>query len=475
MHDDFIQAVLDLLATSLGISTAVIQEVSPAIRQKLIQGLDGSSMGFASAEIGDDRYLAYRAASPLVPILVAGPYLNRNGRHGAGRDLDGQRCGVGNALQAAAMAIERILTNRQRCEETAQLQVILDQLPEAILIVSRNPDRVEMANRQVANLLGWDIRPPLQLDDFILRNQRFTINDRALQGVEIPLTRALRHGETIDQQEIQIERPDGSRARLLVNASPLYDEQGEIVSAVAVFQDISRRVAAEQFRDDFLTLASHELRTPLTAIHGSTYLLLHDGDRLPDQTRHELLTDVVRASQRLGDLVENMAQVTTIRAGQVTIQQEPVAVRMLIEDVVTDIVLPEASRPLTVDVAPGLVVLGDAQRLDQVLRNLLYNALKYSPEGSPIEITASMRGEMAVITVRDHGPGFAPGIDERIFERLPDNGASDLTSREGLGLGLYLAKQFVEAQGGKIWIEHPAGGGARVCFTVPQVPELQQS
>jgi len=475
MHDDLIPAILDLLAVSLGISTAVIQDVSPAIKHKLIQALDASRSGFAWAELDGDRYLAYRAASPSVPILVAGPCLNRHETNGACDDTMTERSRPENALQAAAMAIERAVTNRQQREATARLQVILDHLPEAVLIVSPNPDRVELANRQVTNLLGWDVHPPLHLDDFILRNQRYTVNDRALTGVEVPLTRALRNGETINQQEIQIERPDGTRARLLVNASPLYDERGEIVSAVAVFQDISRRAAADQFRDDFLALASHELRTPLTAIHGSTYLLLHEGDRLPHETRRELLTDVVSASRKLGDLVENMAQVTTIRAGKVDIQREPISVQALLEDVVADVMGPEPLRPLTVHVGPGLIVLGDPQRLDQVLRNLLYNALKYSPERSPVEITAATRGKMVVITVRDHGPGIAPEMDERIFERFPDGGASDLTSSKGLGLGLYLAKQFVEAQGGKIWIEHPDDGGAEVRFTVPQASTSRQS
>lgn len=482
MDEDIAKSTLDLLTTALEVPAGLITELPAAVQRTLRNVLDDGDAAVARAEVEGSIYLAHRATSPSVPILVVGPYSGWSNPDGADRSTAARLDHMEAALRAAAAVMERTAVTVERarfdrCGTTNeyQLQAIIDQLPEAVLLARPDPDRVVLANRQVADLLGWDIRPPLRLDDFAKRNQRFTVAGAPMSGVELPLTRALQQGEIVARHEILLVRPDGAHVRLLVNASPLRDTHGQITAAVAVFQDVSQLTAAEQLRDDFLALASHELRTPLTAIHGSTYLLLHDAERLPVETRRELLTDVVNASRRLGDLVENMSQVTTIRAGEIIIRREPVAVSALIEQAVAAVLRSGPPRPLTVDVTPGLVALGDSQRLDQVMRNLLYNALKYSPEGSPIEVTAEASDEMVVISVRDHGPGFAPELRERVFERFPGGRDSSLTATGGLGLGLYLAKQFVEAQGGHIWIEQPDGEGALLRFTVPQMHESPQS
>ncbi len=475
MVDDVTKSTLDLLTAALDVPAGLLHELPAAVQRELRHALDNTDAAIVRAEVGGDIYVAHRSTSPAVPFLVVGPYSIRHGLNGADGNeaclaqMEAALRAAAAVMEESAMAVERARFDRCGTPNEHHLQAIIDQLPEAVILVRSDPDRLVLANRQVTNLLGWEITFPLSLDDFAARNRRYSVAGTPMGEGDLPLGRALHHGEIIVRQEILLTRPDETYVRLLVNASPLRDELGRITAAVAVFQDISQLTAAEQLRDDFLALASHELRTPLTAIHGSTYLLLHDADRLPVETRRELLTDVVDASRRLGDLVENMTQVTTIRAGQVIIQREPVAVSTLIERTVAAVVRLGPPRPLTVDVTPGLVAQGDSQRLDQILRNLLYNALKYSPEGTPIEVTAAASDEMVVFSVRDHGPGFDPELRAGVFDRFPGGRNTSLTATAGLGLGLYLAKQFVEAQGGRIWIEQPDGEGALVRFTVPQL------
>lgn len=371
----------------------------------------------------------------------------------------------------AGVAIENAGLYQRAEAQQARLQAIIDQLPEAVLLVEPNPERVTLANTQAAHLLGWEIRPPLALDEFLAANPRFQVDDTPLSPADIPVVRALRYGET-SRREIRMVRSDGQAITALVNAAPVRDADGKITAAIAVFQDITAIKDAEQLKDDFLSLVSHELRTPMTTIQGGALLLLQNGADLDEETRQEILTDIANESRRLAGLVENMVQLANIRAGRFGMDSEPVHLRTLLQRAIDAMQEQDPEHPFVLDVERDLLALGDPGRLDQVVRNLLHNAIKYAPAGTPIEVRAA-RGDngTVIVSVRDHGPG----IDEEdlpfVFERFQRGKQAVLRHTAGMGLGLYLSKHLIEAHGGQIWIERPPDGGTRIHFSVPAITD----
>jgi PAS domain S-box-containing protein len=364
----------------------------------------------------------------------------------------------------AAVAIENAKLYAVLLSHEERLRFVIDQLPEAVVLVETDPERVTMANQQVSNLLGWDMELPLPLAEFLRRNPRYGPDGRQLADDEMPVVRSLRHGEIVAHSEIAMARPDGSQLTLLVNSAPLRQPDGTIVAATIVFQDITLLKDAEQLKDDFLSLVSHELRTPLTTIHGGAQLLMETSVELEPAARQEILQDVLSESKRLVNLVENMVQLANIRAGRFRIEAEPVHVGFLIRRALRAVEDATAGREIRVEQAPDLLASGDIESLDQVLRNLLQNVAKYVPDQSPIDVHATERDGMVLISVRDYGKGIDPNELPLLFDRFQRGREKATTS--GMGLGLYLSRMIVEAHGGQLWFELPDGGGSRFVFSV---------
>lgn len=369
----------------------------------------------------------------------------------------------------AAVAIENAHLYASLEFQQERLRFIIDQLPEAVVLVESDPERVTMANRQASLLLGWDLSNEIPLEEFMIRNPRFSPDGEMIPVDELPIVRSLRYGETVARSEIQLEREDGERLTLLVNSAPLRQADGSVSAAALVFQDITLLKDAEQIKDDFLSLVSHELRTPLTTIHGGSYLLMESGLDLEEETRAEILNDIFSESKRLASLVENMVQLANIRAGRFKIDEEPVNVRLLIQRSIRGTDAQATGRLIRIGNTQDLLASGDVDSLDQVLRNLIQNAVKYVPGESPIDIDAELDNGMITISVRDYGRGVDPNDLPLLFDRFQRGRDKETTA--GMGLGLYLSRMIIEAHGGQLWLELPEGGGARFRFSVPNAVE----
>jgi PAS domain S-box-containing protein len=365
----------------------------------------------------------------------------------------------------AAVAIENAHLYASLENQEERLRFIIDQLPEAVVLVEADPERVTMANRQASLLLGWDLTGSIPLDDFLRRNPRYSPNGERIPIDEIPLVRSLRYGETVTRSEINLVREDGEQLTLLVNTAPLRQADGAITAAALVFQDITLLKDAEQLKDDFLSLVSHELRTPLTTIHGGSHLLMESGLELEAETRAEILNDIFSESKRLANLVENMVQLANIRAGRFKIDAEPVNVRLLIQRSLRGIDAAASERDIRISDTRNILATGDVDSLDQVLRNLVQNAIKYAPGSSPIDISAEQDHDSIVISVRDYGRGVDPQDLPLLFDRFQRG--RDKATTAGMGLGLYLSRMIVEAHGGQLWLELPDDGGSRFKFSIP--------
>jgi PAS domain S-box-containing protein len=373
----------------------------------------------------------------------------------------------------AAAAIDRAQLYRQietaRANAVAQrdqVRVIVDQLPTAVLIHVPPDGRIELANDAALRLL---LGGEPAATDGLQYGREFRMLEES--GERIPQdrrldVRALR-GETTRNRQLLLERADGTRIPVLCQAAPLRGADGTVNRAVSVIQDITRLREAEQLKDDFLSLVSHEFRTPLTAIHGGARLLVAEGTRLEQETRQELLRDIAVESDRLDQMLSNMLSLAAIMAGRLQPATEPLLLNPLVRRVIQAASHRADHHTFVVDTPETLPPAeADAELLEQVLSNLYENAIKYSPNGGPIRTRLEERAGTIVISITDAGIGIVPEHVRTVFERFRRPGA-DPTIR-GMGLGLYLSRLLVEAQGGTIWAESEGTGqGATFSIALP--------
>jgi signal transduction histidine kinase len=224
---------------------------------------------------------------------------------------------------------------------------------------------------------------------------------------------------------------------------------------------------ASRLKSEFLTMISHEFRTPLTSIMSFTELLLDHAAGQVNQEQREYLTDVLESSQRLLHMINDLLDLSRLEAGKIKLFREVVAMHDLARDA-EHTVRPLAEKKgitLTVECPAGLpLVQADPLRVTQVLLNLMGNAIKFTPEGGSIRMTARESGDFLEVAVTDTGIGIAPEEQARVFEAFRQAGRQ---RPEGSGLGLALARSFIELHGGRIWVDSEPGMGSTFRFTLP--------
>jgi signal transduction histidine kinase len=233
-----------------------------------------------------------------------------------------------------------------------------------------------------------------------------------------------------------------------------------------------RAETALRVRDEFLSIAAHELRTPLTSVVGQAQLLLRRYER-GGQPQPEQVVQALGAIQgqggRLSRLISQLLDVSRLEVGRLVLERRPTDLAQVVEEAVSAV--RAWGKRLTIAVTTvlhrrPLEVTLDRLRIEQVLNNLLENAVKYGPEGGPIEVALAQAERVwAEVSVRDHGPGIPADKRGRLFERLFQAHADGHGS--GLGLGLYISRQIVQQHGGLIWAEFPPDGGARFVVRLP--------
>lgn len=289
------------------------------------------------------------------------------------------------------------------------------------------------------------------------------------RGTDRALAAAIRSG-AVDQlqQELGYVAADGSTRAAMLTISTLRDEQGTPTHVVGVFEDVTRRRAAERVKDEFLSVVGHELRTPLTSIRGSLGLLEAGVvGTLPDEA-HEMLAVAIANTDRLVRLVNDLLDVERMQAGRMELTTAPVAAARLIEQSLQVVQATADDAEVALHADPSeLIVEADADRVVQTLVNLIGNAVKFSPRGAAVAISAQRDGASARFSVHDCGRGIPADKLQAVFERFNQVDASDAREKGGTGLGLSVARGIVEQHGGRIWVESRVGEGATFHFTLP--------
>jgi PAS domain S-box-containing protein len=267
----------------------------------------------------------------------------------------------------------------------------------------------------------------------------------------------LARGERIAQHETERMRKDGTRVAVSVSISPVRDHTGQIIGGATIARDITERKRQEAVQRDILAMVAHDLRSPLTAIRGSAQLLQRRGEYRP-----AMVETIVTQSDRMARLIDDLADIVRLEEGHLPLLREPVELVTLAHE--TAAVVQAQSECHTIRVVDGgesITGTWDRARLQQVLENLLGNAIKHGPEGGEVVVRIGCQNGEALMSVQDTGPGIAPDHVPRLFARFDQTRAS---GARGLGLGLYISRMLVEAHGGRIWVESDLGKGS--CFTV---------
>jgi len=227
-----------------------------------------------------------------------------------------------------------------------------------------------------------------------------------------------------------------------------------------------RQVETERLRNALLSSVSHDLRTPLTAITGATSTLLEEDVRLDAPTRHALLQTIHQEADRLHRLVSNVLALTRLESGAIQVHKAWQPLEEVVGAALTHLEAPLRGRLLTTHLPADLPLVPlDGVLIEQVLINVLDNALKYTPPGSPLSLAAWTTDGAMTVEVADQGPGLPPGEEQRVFDkfyRVQRPGAAS-----GAGLGLTICRGIMAAHGGQIWAENRSGGGTALRFTLP--------
>jgi two-component system sensor histidine kinase KdpD len=241
----------------------------------------------------------------------------------------------------------------------------------------------------------------------------------------------------------------------------------ERVRLAAAAQNAQIKVETESLRNSLLAAISHDLRTPLASIVGAASSLAEEPERLSEAARRELARTIYDEGQRMATLANNILDMARLDAGAVTLKREWVPLEEIVGGVLTRLRPRLEGRPVRTalpDDAP-LVKL-DAVLIEQVLVNIVENALKYTPAGTAIEISAEFAPSSVTVTVADEGPGIPPGLEDKLFDKFYR--ASPERAQSGVGLGLTICRAIVEAHGGTIRAENRVPRGAAFSFTLPR-------
>lgn len=287
-----------------------------------------------------------------------------------------------------------------------------------------------------------------------------------LEPDQMPTARAVA-GEEFDDALIWVGAEPSARRALSVSARIVRDEDGRHGGVAMAYKDVTDFMQALAVKDDFVAMVSHELRTPLTSIRGYTSVLLEDADLAPVIRNH--LSRVDRNAARLERLVGDLLHAAQAARGTLQVVRRPVDLTAVVSESVRAASGRAAEAGVTLEtvLVDQLTLMADAERLGQLVDNLVSNAVKYSPGGGVVKVALAARQGQAELTVSDEGIGIAPGDRERLFTRFFRAREASEREIQGIGLGLSISRQIVEGHGGRIDVDSVPGEGSTFRVRLP--------
>ncbi|MEW5958966.1 MAG: ATP-binding protein [Chloroflexota bacterium] len=372
---------------------------------------------------------------------------------------------LGAFANQAAVAVHNARLYQQVSAERERLDAIIENSGDGVMIV--NPYRIiQTWNRALANLTG------ITAAEAIGRPCYDILNLKTTQGVSIchtacPLVHPPEDGRLY--AEGIHRRADGLAITLADNYSPQLNEEGRLTQVIANVRDMTRLREAEELKQTLLSVISHELKTPVSIIKGYAGTLAREDANWDKATLAEGLTVIEEEADRLDKLISNLLEASRLQAGGLKLQLSYLDLVDMARQAVDNLRATTTKHRFELDFPKEFpLILGDYERLREVLTNLIGNAIKYSPDGGVIKLGGRVgAGNTVRLYVSDEGIGIPPVEQERIFERFHrvDNRLARQTP--GTGLGLFLVRAVVQAHGGRVWVESTPGQGSTFWLEFP--------
>jgi PAS domain S-box-containing protein len=462
--DDIDVVLLDLsLPDAQGLDGfARMHAISPEIPIVVLTGLEDGTLATQAVQQGAQDYIpkSEATAHSLVRSLLYGIERAR-----------------GEAERARLLASEqaaRAEAEAQRAEaegQRARLRAILESAGHGILFVNATTGYVT-ANPAANRLFGRDFIAERGLEQNL--GLVFHPDGQPTALENLPLQRSLR-GEGVTDEELLIGEAGGVQVPVLVSSQPVRDSAGRVVGAVEVLQDITAIKELERTREEWTSVIAHDLRQPVAAISFYAQALAATRDDQLERVQQRATT-IVDATRRLDRMIADLLDVSRLGAGQLRIEPVPTDFGHLVRRVIAELQESGENQDLRIH-APGAMptVQADPGRLEQVIVNLVSNAMKYGTPGTPVSIDIAHKAGTVEVSVTNEGPGIPEEEVSRLFSRFYRAHAARASGVAGLGLGLYITRELVRAHGGRISVESKPGRTTTFRFTVPTVgsPTIQ--
>jgi NtrC-family two-component system sensor histidine kinase KinB len=367
---------------------------------------------------------------------------------------------VSQAMESARLDLQHTLNELQK--ERAWTDHLLEAIIEGIVALDER-GTITFFSPGAERITGWsqeETRNRSCDELFRLANT----SDSFSQHIPLP-------GQ---QSKILLELEDGHQITLGITSARLSPPDSDETGLVLVLRDISEAELIHRLLGGFLANITHEFRTPLSALAASTELLLDQAPDLSPAELQELLTSLYMGITSLQILIDNLLESASLEAGRFRVYPRPTDLGEIIAEAtrMTQPLQEKYGQSLVVEL-PAIIPLvqADSRRIVQVLVNLLFNAIKYSPDEMKITLSAKAGQEWVRVAVADRGPGVPAGRQDELFYQFIHYDVDDAKSRHGVGLGLSVVKAIVEAHGGQVGVENRTGGGSIFWFTLPVIEE----
>ena len=364
----------------------------------------------------------------------------------------------------AAIAVYNARLYGQVSYEKQRLDALLDSAADGILILNAD-HTIERCNLAFQKLYGEPREQIVGKDHAEIVRWAQNPQGRTLDQAEAdgwPLT----PNATL-YVEGDLERPLPPPLPVGITYAPLLDNDGKLRNIITTIRDITHFRTADEIKSTFISIVSHELRTPVTLIKGYASTLRRDDAKWDKNTISESLAVIEEEADRLSKMVDDLLDASRLQAGGLNLNRGDVSLPILAKRVAEKLSTQTDQHTITADFSEDFpIILADETRVEQVVINLVSNALKYAPKGE-IKISGHVHPEQVVICVSDEGPGIEAQDLPHIFDRFYRS-TKAVKQTKGAGLGLYLARAIVEAHGGRIWADPKPDTGARICFSLPR-------
>lgn len=341
-----------------------------------------------------------------------------------------------------------------------ELELIFDSINNHTIIIFDTKGIITTSNKAVEKFFGYTKQEFVGNHFSIIFTPEDIRTGLPGRGMRIALKEGQYEGESL------AIRKDKSHLYIASYTAPLYDTDTNHIGFIKIISDITDRKRFEQQRDDFINTAGHEFKIPISSMKIFIELLKIHLQHLGDEKGVSLINKIQQQNERLLALVNNLLDVAKITAEKIKFHKSTFIVDEWLQETIEEVQV-STKQGITFENGLSVKIHADKNYLTQVMVNLLTNAIKYSPEKSPVIVREQIKNNYVIISVQDFGIGIPPGNQKKLFSRFFRVGGTKMKNKPGLGLGLFISKGIIEQHGGKMWFESEEGKGSIFYFSLP--------